>query len=183
MSDSTNEPTVEELARYRARHYLLNKWERQLEAADLKHTAGPVRGYNPSGVNTCVDVAEISGLIVRTDVGETHLRLYRDSTVGFIQAGAAEGSGIQIDPMSDPIPTDRYLSAGVSDPVREALEALDVEPRWGDACPDGEHKFTAENEGHPAYKYTKCAKCDKSAELLSWLGHRVPYRLGGEADE
>lgn len=180
MSGSTNEPTVEELARYRARHYLLNKWERQLEEADLDDTTGLVRGYNPSGCTTCVDVPEISGLFVRTDAGETHLRLYRDSTIGFISAGCEEGAPIQIDPMTDPTPGGRYLSAGVSDPVREVLEALDVTPRWGDACPDGEHNFTAENEGHSAYKYTKCAKCDKSAELLSWLGHRVPYRLGGD---
>jgi len=181
MRTTKTDPTTEEVARRRARFYLLDKWARQLEEAGLADTAGVVRGYRPSGWSHPVDVAEIGGLVVTTDVGETHLRLYRDSTVGFIGAGLRDREPIAIDPMSTPIPRDRYLSGGVSETVREVLEALDVTPRWADACPDGGHTFTTADE-RPPYQYVKCDTSNQSAEVLSWLGHAVPYQLGGDAE-
>ena len=176
------ELTVEEVARYRARFYLLNKWERRLAEEDLDDTAGIVRGYSPSGVQTCTDVPEIGGLVVDTGGSEVHLRLYRDSTVGFIEAGVEPGSPVAVDPMTAPCQTPTYLSDGVPKTVRGVIEALGVRPRWANACPDGEHAFTVENEGHPAYHFRECTKCDNTVDVLSWLGHYVPRVPRGEGE-
>lgn len=182
MSDrNAHDPSVEEIARYRARFYLLNKWERRLAEEDLDDTAGVVRGYSPSGGQVCTDVPEIGGLIVDAGGSEVHLRLYRDSTVGFIEAGVEPGRAIMIDPMSAPCQVPTYLSGGVPETVQRVIDALGVSPRWADACPDGEHTFTVENEGtHPAYEFRKCTRCDNAADVLSWLGHYVPRRVGGD---
>jgi len=181
MSDHTPpEVTVEEVARYRARFYLLNKWERRLAEEDLDDTAGVVRGYSPSGYQACTDVPEIGGLIVDIGGSEVHLRLYRDSTVGFIEAGVEPGRAIMTDPMSAPCQVPTYLSSGVPETVHRVIDALGVTPRWADACPDGEHTFTVENEGHDAYEFRRCTTCDSAADVLSWLGHYVPHRVGGD---
>jgi hypothetical protein len=180
MSTAKADLTTEERARRRARFYLLDTYERQLEEAGLAAIATVARGYVPSGFTRPVDVAEIGGLAVTTDAGETHLRLYRDGSVGLIGAALEDGSPIAVDPMSDPVPTDRYLTGGVPDTVRDVLDVLDVTPRWADACPDGAHAFeTAGADGPPQYRFVKCGRCDHSAEVLSWLGHGVPLRRGG----
>jgi len=37
-----------------------------------------------------------------------------------------------------------------------------------------------ENEGHAAYEFRRCTTCDSAADVLSWLGHYVPHRVGGD---
>jgi hypothetical protein len=173
--------TTEEVARYRARFYLLNKWERRLTEEDLDDTACVVRGYSPSGFQACTDVSEIGGLIVDVGGSEVHFRLYRDSTVGLIEAGVEPGRGaIMIDPMTAPCWDPTYLSSGVPETVHRVIDALGVTPRWADACPDGEHTFTVQNEGDNPYEFRKCTTCDNIGSVLSWLGHYVPRRVGGE---
>ena len=59
MSTAKADLTTEERARRRARFYLLEKYERQLEEAGLAAIATVARGYVPSGYTRPVDVAEI----------------------------------------------------------------------------------------------------------------------------
>jgi len=159
----------------------VERWEKALETCDAPWRATLVTGYNPSGFVSADDTPEIAGLIVHDRSGTAHhFRLYRDETVGFIECPADADAPICIDPMVDP-PGDTtvYFTTGIPPAVSEVLEALDVTPRWSDACKDGVHVFETVNEDQPAYQFVRCERCGVTRCTLSWLGHSVPYENPG----
>ena len=171
---------LERKARVRNKYRLLEKWRTALDEYDGPGEATLVDGYRPSGFLAPVDVSEIAGLIVwDEDRRAHHFRLYRDETVHFIEMPEDPDAPITVDPMIDPGGDDTvYLTSGPPPAVAERLDALDVTPRWEDACRDGKHAFEWVNEGS-ACEFLACEDCGATRSTLSWLGHTVPVPGGG----
>lgn len=144
---------------------LLEKWQAALDDFD-----GPGAAMLVEGWLWCV-----AGLIVRPtyDGPAHHFRLHQDETAVFIECPEDPDSSIALDPMTNPCRDWLYHSDGVPQAVSARLDALDVIPRWRDACPDGAHEFETVNKGSQ-YAYVGCGKCEFSRHTLSWLGHSVP---------
>ena len=166
---------LERKGRVRNKYRLLDKWKTALEEFDGPGEAALVDGYRPNGFPAPVDVAEIAGLVVwDADRRAHHFRLYRDGGVHFIESPSDPDAPIVVDPMTDPGGDNTvYLTEAPPPAVTERLDALGVTPRWGNACPDGEHDFETANEGHYT-AFVQCRKCETSRGTLSWLGHAVP---------
>lgn len=171
-------PRREQLARQgrvRNKYRLLDKWASVVDEYDGPGYATLVDEYRPSG-SAPVEVQEIAGLIVWDAHNRAHhFRLYRDETAHFIESPDDPNASITIDPMMDePGDTIVYDTDGPPEAVTDVLDALDITPRWHDACDDGSHEFTTVNEDSK-YAFRECEECGNATHVLSWLGHAVPY--------
>lgn len=168
------EERLERKGRVRNKYRLLNKWQVALDEYSGPGSAKLVDEYRPSGCQAPVDVSEIAGLIVWDSEGRAHhLRLYRDETAAFIEIPDDPNSAITIDPMVNPRRNAIYDIDGPPQAVVGRLDAMEVVPRWRDAC-DGQHDFAMTNEG-TRFEAIQCQQCGHTRHVLSWLGHTVPH--------
>lgn len=98
--------------------------------------------------------------------------LYEDETIGFDNGPDSCYGDDTVPPRDSPKRNPMRLPDGPPPAVITAIDILDVEPRWNDACDDRTHRFEIVETAH--VDPIRCTECEHSTRVLGFLGHSIP---------
>jgi hypothetical protein len=116
--------------------------------------------------------ATTEAVIKDTEDRSWKFTLYADETIAFDSGPDSCYGDDTVPPRDSPKRKPMVLSDGPPPAVTTAIDVLDVEPRWTDACGDGTHRFEVVASKH--IDPIRCTECDHSTRLLGFLGHSIP---------
>lgn len=151
----SNQGPIDRAAQKQEQSRLIDQWESRLEAYDgpdrarLLHEFGRPSPQTPDEAVTNIYIKDATN-------HDNIFTLYQDQTIGF-----------------SPESNSYAVPDGPPPAVINLINALKVDPRWENTCPDTTHDFER-TPTDSARDCIQCRTCGYSVEQLGYLGHNVP---------